>query len=138
MADERTEEATPKKREDARKKGQVARSQDLSSVLVLLGGALLLRMLAPRFVDKLSGAMTGAFRNLGDSELTVETVTGNETHIMMLTISILLPMLLGIALVSIAANVLQTGPLLSGHPVKPQMKRINPLAGAKRLMRFSA
>ena len=43
MAEEKTRDATPKKREDARKKGQVARSQDLSGVLVLLGAILLLR-----------------------------------------------------------------------------------------------
>lgn len=134
MADERTEEATPKKREDTRRRGQVARSRDLSSVLVLVGGALLLRMLAPRFVDGLSGAMTGAFRHLGDGEFTAQSITGSETHILLLTMNIMLPLLLGIALIAIAANVLQTGPLISGHPIKPQLSRISPLAGTKRIL----
>ncbi len=134
MADERTEEATPKKRADTRRKGQVARSKDLNSVMVLLGGALLLRLLAPRFLEGLSDAMTGAFRHLADGDFTAQSLTGSETHILTLTMNIMLPLLLGIALISILANVLQTGPLLSGHPIKPQLSRISPMAGTKRIL----
>ena len=59
---ERTEEATEKRKRDSRKRGQVARSQDLSSVLVLLGGVLLLRVFGGRMISGLMDFMGGPSR----------------------------------------------------------------------------
>ena len=45
MANDKTEKATPKKQEDARKKGQVAKSQDVNGAAILLAGLLALSAL---------------------------------------------------------------------------------------------
>ena len=53
---------------------------------------------------------------------------------MLFTLEVLAPLLLGLVLVSVAANVLQTGPLLSSQALKPQLKRISPISGVKRIL----
>ena len=45
--DERTEPATPRRKQESREKGQVARSQDLSAAVLLLAGMLILRLVGP-------------------------------------------------------------------------------------------
>lgn len=131
---ERTEEATPKRKQESRKKGQVARSQDLSSVLVLLGSALLLRAFGGRMIGGMLDFMGGAFTNIASPELTAETISGGDTDVMLFTLEVLAPLLLGLVLLSVAANVVQTGPLLSNQALKPQLSRLNPIAGAKRIL----
>ena len=57
MADEKTEEATPKRREDERKKGNIARSQDMTSALTVTIGVGLLFVMAPRILEKLKNLL---------------------------------------------------------------------------------
>ena len=134
MPGEKTEEATPKRRAETRRRGQVARSQDLSGVLVLLGGVVLLRVLGPGMIDGFTTFMTGAFTHIGEAKLTPQGVLGGDRHVLMATAQIMLPLLFGIALVSVAANVLQTGPLFSAYPLRPQLSRISPKSGVKRIL----
>ena len=57
MADEKTEEATPKRRQDERKKGNIAKSQDLTSSLTITVGVGLLFVLSPRILAKLQNLL---------------------------------------------------------------------------------
>ena len=57
MANDKTEKATPKKREDARKKGQVARSQDINGAAVLLASIMALNAFGPKIMDQCKLAM---------------------------------------------------------------------------------
>src|SRR4051794_38461964 len=54
---DKTEKATPKRREEARKKGQIARSQDLSGAMVLIGGLIALTIWGPHVMEKLGESM---------------------------------------------------------------------------------
>ncbi len=134
MPGEKTEEATPRRRQESRRRGQVGRSQDLSGMVVLFGAIVLLRLFGPRMADQVMALMSGAFNHIGETELTPQSVTGSDTHVMLLAFEILLPLLLGMVLFAIAANVFQTGVLFTVHPLKPQLTRISPLAGAKRIL----
>ena len=58
MAENRTEKATPKRREEARKKGQVARSADVNGAVVLMAGLLALSAFGPKMLEQLREAMT--------------------------------------------------------------------------------
>ena len=60
---EKTEQATPKRREDARQKGQVARSSELTSVAILMAGLLSLSALGAYMYRHLTGFMVDAFVN---------------------------------------------------------------------------
>ena len=54
---DKTEKATPKRREESRKKGQMARSQDLNGALVLIGGLIAVAVWGPHMMEKLGGSM---------------------------------------------------------------------------------
>ena len=58
---DKTERATPKKREDARKKGQVAKSQDVNGAVILLAGLMALSAFGPRMVEHMESAMVTMF-----------------------------------------------------------------------------
>ena len=59
--EERTEKATPRHRQDSRKRGQVARSADVGGSLVLAGGLFVVNAMGSRMVDSLSSAFRGSF-----------------------------------------------------------------------------
>ena len=69
MADNRTEKPTPKRRKEARDKGQIARSTDLTSAAVLLGGILAIVVTAPTMLDRFSEIVRVGLSQSGDSHL---------------------------------------------------------------------
>ncbi|MBN8234466.1 flagellar biosynthesis protein FlhB [Halobacillus kuroshimensis] len=135
-ADEKTEKATPKKRQDTRKKGQVPKSQDVNT------GVLLLFMFGGLFL--LGGYMRDAVLNMYRHAFTYyvhQDLTQEQTHTIfvemtMETAKVTAP-LMGIAVVAgIASNLLQVGVMFTGEPLKADLKKIDPIKGAKRI--FSA
>src|SRR5919199_3159437 len=65
-AGEKTEKATPKRREEARKKGQVARSQDLNGALVLIAGLIALSAWGPHVLEKLGEQMRATIATMAN------------------------------------------------------------------------
>ncbi len=134
---ERTEEATPRRRQDARKKGTVAKSQELVSALVLLSVALM----GPTVVGKLGdGFKIGLARGL--SLPVAEPSMGNLMHNVW---SVAAPSLPGLALllgcimfVGVSVNLAQVGFVLSAESMKPNFAKLNPFNGVKRLFSFNA
>src|ERR1700754_4610886 len=113
--DEKTLDPTPRRRQQAREAGQVARSQDLGSAVLLLGGlgllifagGTLLQSLAGLFKAYLSGAAW--MSELASPDGAVEA---NHWNSIVSTIGrVLLPLLGGATLLAIAGNVMQTGPM---------------------------
>ncbi|HRJ26396.1 MAG TPA: flagellar biosynthesis protein FlhB [Fimbriimonadaceae bacterium] len=134
-AGERTEEATPRRRMEARKKGTVARSTDLSGSLVL--AALILAL--PAVAGILGTGYMEGFRNTiarVPSEISPTSVSRQVWSLAepgMLGLAILAGVALAVGLV---VNFAQVGFVLSAESMKPTFDKINPLAGFKRL--FSA
>src|ERR671933_1219599 len=73
---EKTEKPTPKRREEARKKGQVARSQDLNGALVLIGGLLAVAVWGPHMMDKLGESMRTTIALMGNPRGVNATLLG--------------------------------------------------------------
>src|SRR4051812_3805087 len=69
MAGEKTEKATPKRREEARKKGQVAKSSDLNGAVVLLAGLVALGSAGPAAGRRMGDAMRGALMQISDPSI---------------------------------------------------------------------
>ncbi|MGB9712227.1 MAG: flagellar biosynthesis protein FlhB [Dissulfurimicrobium sp.] len=133
---ERTEKATPKRREEARKKGQTARSRELSSVAVLLSGILTFLWAGGLFYQQSAVMLRYYLGNAANIRITtgnIETIAANGIWRFMMITG---PLLFVLALVAIAANYLQVGPLISFEAIKPKFSKINPIEGLKRL--FSA
>jgi len=130
---EKTEPATPRRQQEARKRGETARSQEINSLLTLVGGLLLLRFLGPKIFGGLSQISAYLWRNASVFPLTLA-----ETHIYfcqeIVQISqLLLPVILGIMLIGIAVNLMQVGFLFTTFPLTPDLNRINPAKGFRNL-----
>ena len=133
--DDRTEKATPKRRGEARKKGQVAKSNDLNGALVLIVGLFAISSLAPTVVSGAAAAMRDSFAQIASSG-TVTTGAGLSA-LLQSTLSTLLHTvapIAGVCLgVGVLSNVAQVGFRPSLTALKPDVKRISPVSGFKNL-----
>ena len=135
-AGEKTEQATPRRREEVRKKGQVAKSVDLTSAIVLLSAMLSLYYLAPTLLQ----TMTDMTRLYIESAATMRIDTATAPALMMKGIlqagAFFMPFMLMLAGAAMLANIAQVGFKLSGYPLTPRFEKLNPLTGLQRM--FSA
>ena len=135
MADgSKTEKATPKKRRDERKKGNIFLSQDAVSVATLLTSACLLIAMADGIAARLGEFIVFCVRSCarptgtaGDAWMEI----GRQAGVVLVKTA--LPLLAVTALCAIAVTFAQTRLLVSGELLKPKFNRINPLQGIKRL-----
>src|SRR4051812_40488184 len=133
-AGEKTEKATPKRREEARKKGQVARSQDLNGALVLIGGLIAVAAWGPHMMDKLGQSMRETFALMGNPGGVNATLLGQLFVDGGKTIAMALGPIAGACVAAaLIANVIQVRPRLTASGLKPDPKKLNPLTGAKNL-----
>jgi flagellar biosynthesis protein FlhB len=130
---ERTESPTQRRREESRERGQVAHSADLSSALVLLGALGALNFLGGRIFTQLA-AMTADLLDVSDAPAWDIGQVGQTFRTCLWgTATILVPLLATIMVSAILSNLLQTGLLFTGEPLKPNLSKISPLAGLKRM-----
>jgi flagellar biosynthetic protein FlhB len=130
---ERTEKATGRRRSEARKKGQVAKSREIPSVAVLLGALSVLYLLSTYFLHQLSSVMVRSFQKIGSWTLDFDHTQALQTEILWWLFQILAPLLLAISAVAVLSNFVQVGSLFSAEAIQPQLKRINPITGFSRL-----
>lgn len=132
-AQEKTEDATPKRKRDARRKGTVARSTDLNGALVLLAITLVMPLTVGKISSGATESVHAALRNPRPwitTELVQTTITNSAMPLLAG-----LAYLVGVALITgIAVNFCQVGFSLSTQAMVPSFERINPLAGFKRLL----
>ncbi|OEF98622.1 flagellar biosynthesis protein FlhB [Desulfuribacillus alkaliarsenatis] len=133
FADEKTEKATPKKRQDARKKGQVARSNEINTALVLLFSFLILKFFGPYMGKGILNIFDMVF-----SEYILWEVNENNIHVIgtELLFSIFLvvfPVMIVAVVAGIAANLIQVGFMFTADPLKMKLEKINPIKGLKRI-----
>lgn len=133
FAGEKTEPATPKRRQDTRQKGQVARSAELSGSLVLLAGIMAVYLLLPVPGWRLFQYAAGVWENLNQAELDIAGVGQLFLQAALQMGLVLLPLLAVLVLVSWLSSLAQVGFLLAGKPLEPSLGRLNPLEGIKRM-----
>lgn len=139
FAGEKTEKATPRRRQEARKKGQVLKSQDLSAALVMLIIFLFLYMAAPSMQKNIYGFFTETFeKNMFIENVTIETVMEIYNDFIQQLAVILLPILLIAVVVAIGANYLQFGFLFTMSAMKFDLGKINPIKGFKKIVSLRA
>src|SRR3954468_17317578 len=131
---DKTEKATPKRREESRKKGQMARSQDLNGALVLIGGLIAVAVWGPHMMDKLGESMRSTIALMGNPRGVDATMLGqlfvDGGKTIALTVG---PVAMACMAAGVFANVIQNRPRLNAAGLKPDAKKINPLTGAKNL-----
>jgi flagellar biosynthetic protein FlhB len=136
--EEKVEEATPKRREEFRERGQVVKSPDLVAALMLLFGTLILYIFGGYLFNGLLKCGQMIFSNLGNLHLTVENLPRYAVESVVWLLTLLSPFLIGLVVVAIGANLLQAGVIFSATPITPDIERINPVAGFQRLFSIRA
>lgn len=135
---EKTEPATPRREEKAREEGQVARSRELTTFMLLLGGVVGLWSMGAMLYDQLGLVMEQAF--LFERRHALET-TPMLSHALQLgqrTMLAMLPLFLLLAVVALVAPALLGGWIISAKSLKPQLSKLNPFKGLKRMFGVQA
>ncbi|NOI80706.1 EscU/YscU/HrcU family type III secretion system export apparatus switch protein [Vibrio tubiashii] len=131
MSGEKTEQPTPKKLRDARQKGQVAKSQEIVSSSLILVLIAVLFAFSDYYLEHISALLLLpselAYQGFQDALLDVAISIAKEMAYL------LAPIILVAALVAVFANMGQFGFLFTGESVKPEIKKVNPVEGAKRI-----
>lgn len=134
---EKTEEATPRRLRDARKKGQVARSRDMTTVVILIAAFGLIAALKTSIANYFRGAMEEAFKIASKANITNEELFLYAQSQFYIYLKAALPFVVAIAVVALAVGFLQTGPIFSGEPVKPKMERLNIITNVKNMFKMT-
>ncbi len=134
MTDEnKTEKPTPEKLREARKQGQVAKSQEITTIV----GMFAFVGLAFVFYQRVGHDLSNIFADL---ILKSGTFVASPTTLLSLFIDtvfdlavLILPILLLVALINVLSNYAQSGAVLSGEPLKPKFDKLNPANGLKKI-----
>jgi flagellar biosynthetic protein FlhB len=130
---ERTEQATPRRRRQARQEGQVARSLELNAAAIICLGFAALYVLGPSLAGKTANLMTYVFTNAPFIALSDNTFYGVFNEATMRFLNIVLPVFVVMIIVAVGINVVQVGFDLSPKVINPRFDKIDPLKGFKRL-----
>lgn len=134
----RTEEATPKRLRDSRKKGQVSKSGDLNSAVSFFVFALFLSLLMQYLYENVLGIMY-RYMSFDFGRTVSATFAGNVLGTGIFEFfKIFLPFGLLAMFVGIGTNLFQVGFLFTLHPLKPDFKRLNPIEGFKNIFSIKA
>ncbi len=137
MADESTQEktetATPHRREEARKKGQVARSTELNSFALLFFGTLFLLFAAPALAADLTRLMQHLFGIMSNPPVTTEDATSTLTLVGVRTLAMLAPFFLAAVMIALVVAGSQVGFRFAPEAMQPKFEKLDLVKGAKRL-----
>ncbi len=135
MADsgEKKHDASPHRRQQAREKGQVARSQDMGSALVLLLAVLALRWFGPQIGATIATIMKAGFTQQHYWHMDSRAASGLVAASILECLQVLLPVMLTVCGIVLVNNWFQIGFLFLPDKITMDWKRVDPLAGTKRL-----
>ncbi|OCL27101.1 flagellar biosynthesis protein FlhB [Orenia metallireducens] len=131
---EKTEKATPKKRSEARKEGQVAKSKELSSAFTLLFSFLMLSFWFKYMLHEIITFTNKIFMNYFEMELSINNFHTLLIEVIVFIAKIVAPLLLVSALVGVAVSYIQVGFLYTPKVLIPKFSKLNPLKGIKQIM----
>ena len=130
---DKTEAPTPRRRQEAREQGQIARSQDLTAAALLLGILLMLKGFGEGILSALRETMVQMIGGTGLAGTDAPGVQQVLLEVFVRNAMALLPLFAGTMLIAIFCNVAQVGFLLSGKRVTPDLKLLNPARGLKKI-----
>jgi len=126
---EKSEEPTQRRLQEARKKGDVAKSMEVPSAAVLLAGLLTLYFTSGYMLDRLGKMLAHFLTNLHTYEITQGNMTDLTRESLLTTALVLAPVMGVIVVVALAANYAQVGVLFTTEKITPKLEKINPIKG---------
>ncbi|MGB9697785.1 MAG: flagellar biosynthesis protein FlhB [Thermodesulfobacteriota bacterium] len=130
---ERTEQATPRRRREARRKGQVAKSREIPAAAILLLGSSILYLLSSHFYNCFSKLMVNFLHQIKDLELTPANLLSLQKYIFYELFLIMGPILLTILAMGIISNYAQVGHIFAWELIQPKFSKLNALQGLQRI-----
>ncbi|MBR1728595.1 MAG: flagellar biosynthesis protein FlhB [Selenomonadaceae bacterium] len=129
--EDKTEEPTEKRRNDAAAKGQVGKSQELNTVAILLMGFLVLRILWEYIYENIANYTVYIFSNLSQST-SIEGVREVFLGMMILLAKTSFPIMIAILIAGLAINIYQVGFMFNTERLELNLSRLNPINGFGR------
>ncbi|MDR6602123.1 flagellar biosynthetic protein FlhB [Achromobacter deleyi] len=130
---DKSEAATPYKLQQARRRGSVARSPDLTGAVALLTAAAALYAWSWDALQSLMALGRASLVQGLSMEVTAASMVSLIGHVGAEALRIIAPFALAVGAAALVASLAQTGLVWSGFPLKPDLTRINPVTGLKRL-----
>lgn len=130
---EKTEQATPKKLEEALKKGQIPRSAEVQTVFVLLGGLAALTFTGSDTWKQFVRAIVMTFSHLHDTDITSSALQGYAINGTLVLLRCAGPVVLATAIGGLLAGAIQNKFNTASDVLTPDWNRVNPLEGFKRI-----
>jgi len=134
----KTEKATGKRREETRKKGQVAKSMEVTSVAILIASLVYFYFGTTPILLDLMEVMKSTFRESSQTTLSIDNVQSLLSGYVIRVLLLLLPLLLTLMIVGFMVNVFQVGLKITPEAIKPKLSKINPINGIKNLFSIQA
>lgn len=131
--EEKTEQATPKKKDDAKKKGQVAKSKDVGLALSLITSTIIISALGDFCFQRLKNMVIIFFGNYVNKNLTEDSIQSILVFSLINIGIVVLIFAIPIMIVGILGNYIQTGFIFTTEPLKPDFKKLNPIGGFKKI-----
>lgn len=133
---EKTEKATPKKLRDARKKGQVAKSQDFPSAFTFVVSVSVTLISSTYLFQQMGGFLAGVFRSIGTTPDISTRIGGYFSESLMIILTTSLPIAVITAMVGLLVSFLVVGPVFSSEVLKIDLKRLNPVTNLKNMFKL--
>lgn len=130
---DKSEKATPFKLEEARRRGQVAKSLDVNSFLSIAGALALLSLWGVNFIREGAMLERAIFEQASSLRFDIPDLITWFSSIGFTVVKMLAPFFVVVIVIAVLSNVLQTGPIFSFFPLKPDVKRLSPIQGFKRI-----
>jgi flagellar biosynthetic protein FlhB len=129
----KTEDPSQKKLDDAQKRGDVVKSQEVNNWFMLAGSAALFAMMAGPTAGGLANSLKDLLANADQFEVGGPALGNFFNNLALTILGVALVPLAVLAACGIVANLVQHRPLLSLEPIMPKLSKISPMEGAKRL-----
>jgi flagellar biosynthesis protein FlhB len=131
---EKTEDPSAKRLDDARAEGNIPRSQELSSAVMLFGGAMILSAFVPQLGQFMTDTMGRGLYDAASGHHDPQALVARGSGLLWRLLLQLGVVLGALSLLAVTIGVAQTRGLLSSKPMAPKFSRLNPLENAKRLI----
>jgi len=133
FAQEKTEKATPRRRQKARQQGQVFSSKDLTTALILIASLFIMKFFIKYAVDRIIEFIIDNYTYFFNQELTMQNAAVIIIRSINLIFFVIAPLAFVLLLVGVFSSVLQTGLVFNFGLIAPKLERINPVEGFKRI-----
>ncbi|MET0028018.1 MAG: flagellar biosynthesis protein FlhB [Candidatus Thiodiazotropha sp.] len=130
---EKTEQPSAKRLDDAKRKGQVPRSRELNSMAVTLGGVIALMVMSRPISDQFSAMMSSGFHLTREQIFDVNAMLSGLGTGIVQVFYVLTPFFGLVVLAAILSSVALGGFSISGESMTPKLEKLNPLKGLKRV-----